>query len=73
VFALRAAVQGWLYATGQATALGFVNVLLGLPLFGLAVALTWVLVRRVPVAKPQQKPEEKPEEDERVRAEAARD
>jgi MFS family permease len=73
VFALRAAVQGWLYATGQATALGFVNVLLGLPLFGLAVALTWVLVRRVPVAKPQPKPEEEPEEDERVRAEAARD
>jgi hypothetical protein len=77
VFALRAAVQGWLYATGQATALGFVNVLLGLPLFGLAVALTWMLVRRVPTAKPQSEPEGKPEEeparDGRLRAEAARD
>jgi hypothetical protein len=77
VFALRAAVQGWLYATGQATALGFVNVLLGLPLFGLAVALTWLLVRRVPAAKPKGEPEGRPEEepaqDEPVRAEAARD
>jgi hypothetical protein len=80
VFALRAAVQGWLYATGQATALGFVNVVLGLPLFGLAVALTWLLVRRVPAAKPKGEPEGQPAEepaakptDEPVRAEAARD
>lgn len=69
VFALRAAVQSWLYATGQATALGFVNVVLGLPLFGLAVGLTWLLVRRVPPAKPA----EEPTRDEPVRAEAARD
>ena len=69
VFALRAAVQGWLYASGQATALGFVNVVLGLPLFGLAVGLTWLLVRRVPAAKPA----EEPARDEPVRAEAARD
>jgi MFS family permease len=77
VFALRAAVQAWLYATGQATALGFVNVVLGLPLFGLAVGLTWLLVRRVPVAKPESGPEgqpdEEPAQDEPVRAEAARD
>jgi hypothetical protein len=69
VFALRAVVQGWLYSTGQATALGFVNVLLGLPLFGLAVGLTWLLVRRVPTAKPA----EQPAGEEPVRAEAARD
>jgi Protein of unknown function (DUF3159) len=69
VFALRAAVQSWLYAAGQATVLGFVNVVLGLPLFGLAVALTWLLVRRVPRAKL----EEEPAQDERVRAEAAQD
>jgi len=69
VFALRAVVQGWLYSTGQATALGFVNVLLGLPLFGLAVGLTWLLVRRVPTAKPA----EQPVGEEPVRAEAARD
>ena len=52
VFALRAVVQGWLYAAGDATTLGVVNVLLGLPLFALAVGLTWLLVRRVPPARP---------------------
>jgi Protein of unknown function (DUF3159) len=51
VFALRAAVQGRLYAAGDATALGFVNVVLGLPLFAVAVGLTWLLVRRVPPAR----------------------
>ena len=53
VFALRAVVQGRLYAAGDATTLGFVNVLLGLPLFALAVGLTWLLVRRVPPARPR--------------------
>ena len=72
VFALRAAVQGWLYAAGQATALGFVNLLLGLPLFGFAVGLTWLLVRRVPAAKPGREPEETAG-GEPVRAEAGRD
>jgi hypothetical protein len=56
VFALRAVVQGWLYASGQATALGFVNVVLGLPLFAVAVGLTWLLVRRVPPARPAPEP-----------------
>jgi len=84
VFAVRAAVQAWLYSTGQAAALGFVNILLGLPLFGLAVGLTWMLVRRVPAAKPAAEPaQEEPAQneqaqdeqaqDEPVRAEAARD
>jgi Protein of unknown function (DUF3159) len=76
VFALRAVVQGWLYAAGQATALGFVNVLLGLPLFGLAVGLTWMLVRRVPTARPNEQPGREPERTaggDPVRAEAGRD
>ena len=51
MFALRAGVQGRLYAEGDATSLGFVNILLGLPLFGVAVALTWLIVRRVPPAR----------------------
>ncbi len=51
VFGVRALVQGWLYSRGDATALGFVNILLGLPLFGVAVAGTWLVVRRVPVAR----------------------
>ncbi len=53
MFAVRALVQGRLYVKGDATTLGFVNLLLGLPLFGLAVALTWLLVRRVPPARPE--------------------
>jgi hypothetical protein len=52
VFAMRAVVQGRLYAAGDATTLGFVNVLLGLPLFAVAVGFTWLLVRRVPPARP---------------------
>jgi hypothetical protein len=51
VFAVRALVQSWLYSRGDATALGFVNILLGLPLFGVAVAGTWLVVRRVPAAR----------------------
>jgi hypothetical protein len=53
MFAIRALVQGRLYTQGDATTLGFVNLLLGLPLFGVAVALTWLIVRRVPPARPQ--------------------
>ncbi len=66
VFAVRAAVQGWLYTRGDATALGFVNILLGLPLFGLAVAGSWLVVRRVPTAKlpePAEHPEPQPAAD----------
>jgi Protein of unknown function (DUF3159) len=54
MFAVRALVQGRLYVKGDTTTLGFVNLLLGLPLFGVAVALTWLLVRRVPPARPEQ-------------------
>jgi len=53
MFAVRALVQGRLYMSGDATTLGFVNLLLGLPLFGVAVALTWLIVRRVPPARPE--------------------
>jgi hypothetical protein len=52
LFAVRALVQGRLYTQGNAAALGFVNLLLGLPLFGVAIGLTWLLVRRVPPARP---------------------
>lgn len=52
LFAVRLAVQVPLYLAAAATALGLVNVLLGIPLFGLAVWATWVLVRRVPAALP---------------------
>ncbi len=51
MFGVRALVQGYLYVQGDAATLGFVNLVLGLPLFGVAVALTWLIVRRVPPAR----------------------
>lgn len=53
VFVLRLAVQVPLYFSGQAVALGAVNVVLGLPLFGVAVWLSWLMLRGVPTVKPQ--------------------
>lgn len=47
VFAIRLAVQWPLYASGQVTALGVAKLALGLPLFALAVWLTWVLLRNL--------------------------
>jgi len=52
VFALRLAVQVPLYLSGHATVLGAANVPLGLPLFGVAVWLSWLVLRRVPKATP---------------------
>jgi Protein of unknown function (DUF3159) len=56
MFLVRLAVQVPLWMAGAAAALGLVNVLLGLPLFGLAMWLTWQIVRRVPVARPEGPP-----------------
>jgi intracellular septation protein A len=52
LFGFRLAVQVPLYLAGAAATLALVNVGLGLPPFALAIWLTWVLVRRVPVAHP---------------------
>jgi hypothetical protein len=52
MFAVRTLVQAWLYSRGDAVSLGFVNILLGLPLFALTIGGTWLIVRRVPVAHP---------------------
>jgi hypothetical protein len=52
MFAVRTVVQAWLYSRGDAVSLGFVNIILGLPLFGLTIGGTWLIVRRVPVAHP---------------------
>jgi hypothetical protein len=53
MFAVRLAVQIPLWIAGAAAALGLVNVVLGLPLFGLTIWWTWVIVQKVPVAHPQ--------------------
>jgi hypothetical protein len=53
MFAVRLAVQVPLYLQGRTKALGAAAVPLGLPLYGLVLLLTWLIVRRVPVARPQ--------------------
>ena len=64
MFAVRALVQGRLYTQGDAATLGFVNLLLGLPLFGVAVGLTWLIVRRVPpVRATPEEPAQTPEDE----------
>ncbi|MDQ1287327.1 MAG: hypothetical protein QG622_892 [Actinomycetota bacterium] len=45
MFGVRLAVQVPLWMAGAAAALGFANVVLGLPLFGLVMWLTWAIVR----------------------------
>lgn len=56
VFVLRLVVQGPLYLTDQVAALGTARVVMGFPLFGAAAYLTWLLVRRVPLARPDGAP-----------------
>jgi len=46
LFLLRLAVQLPLYAAGAVVALGVVKTAMGLPLFGIGLWLTWLLVRR---------------------------
>jgi hypothetical protein len=50
MFAVRLAVQVPLWRAGAATALGFANVLLGLPLFAAVLWLTWRIVHSIPGA-----------------------
>lgn len=52
MFGIRLAVQVPLYLLGMTATLGLASVPLGIPLFALAVYLTWLLVRRVPLARP---------------------
>lgn len=52
MFALRLAIQLPLYLADRPATLGAVNVGLGLPLFGLVLWGTWLVVRRVPPARP---------------------
>jgi intracellular septation protein A len=54
---VRLAFQVPLYLHDRVGGLGAASVPLGLPLFGVVVLFTWLIVRRVPVAKP---PENEP-------------
>jgi len=49
---VRLGVQIPLYLHDRVGGLGAASVPLGLPLFGVVLLLTWLLVRRVPVARP---------------------
>lgn len=50
VFLLRLAVQLPLYLAGAVVALGIARTAMGLPLFALAIWLTWRLVKRAPAS-----------------------
>jgi hypothetical protein len=52
MFVVRLAFQVPLYLQGEVTGLGAASLPLGLPLFGLVVGACWLIVRRVPVARP---------------------
>ena len=52
MFVLRLAVQWPLYSTGAVVALGVARVAMGLPLFAVAAFLSWLILRRVPPARP---------------------
>ena len=51
VFVLRLLVQWPLYLAGAVTALGVARVVMGLPMFALAAFLSWLILRRVPLAR----------------------
>lgn len=53
LFVLRLAVQLPLYFAGAVVALGVVRTAMGLPLFGLGLWLSYLLVRRAPPPEPQ--------------------
>jgi Protein of unknown function (DUF3159) len=52
LFGARLVVQLPLYLAGAIVALGIARTAMGLPLFGLGIWLTWLLVRRPPQATP---------------------
>ncbi|CAA9463568.1 MAG: PROBABLE CONSERVED INTEGRAL MEMBRANE ALANINE AND LEUCINE RICH PROTEIN [uncultured Solirubrobacteraceae bacterium] len=52
LFVLRLAVQVPLYLAGAVVALGVARTAMGLPLFALAIWLTWLMVRRTPTQAP---------------------
>jgi hypothetical protein len=52
MFAVRLAVQVPLYLRDQVTGLGAASVPLGLPLFGVVLLGCWLVIRRVPTARP---------------------
>jgi hypothetical protein len=54
LFSLRLLVQLPLYLAGSVVALGVVKTAMGLPLFGIGLWLTWLLVRRHRIPQPVQ-------------------
>lgn len=52
LFAVRLAVQVPLYLAGMVGALGAARIVMGVPLFALTVWVTWLVLRAVPVTRP---------------------
>jgi intracellular septation protein A len=67
--AVRLAFQIPLYLQDKVGGLGAASLPLGLPLYGLVLLLTWLIVRRVPVARPPEPPAEEPDPDDGPAAE----
>lgn len=61
MFLVRVAVQYPLYQAQALEALGFASVVLGLPLFGLTIYVSWLILRRVPPATPAPAPGQLPD------------
>ena len=51
LFAIRLIIQYPLYKANQLNALGVVNIFLGVPLYLVVLWTTWMVIKRVPVAK----------------------
>ena len=58
---IRLAFQIPLYLHDKVGGLGAASIPLGLPLYGVVLLLTWLIVRRVPVARPPEEPDEVPD------------
>jgi hypothetical protein len=59
LFAVRLLVQVPLYLADRVTLLGTLNgLVLGIPLFALTIYLSWLILRNVPLARPETPPQE---------------
>jgi hypothetical protein len=70
MFGIRFAIQLPLYLAGSVTALGLINVPLGLPLFGFTCWLSFLVLKRVPPARTEDELDEVEDVEEQAQVEA---
>ncbi len=73
LFLARLGVQWPLYEAGEVEALGVARVVMGFPLFGVAIGLSWLVLRRVPQARPRRPAGDEPGDEADDRTDAAGD